>query len=599
MPGTSTVPGIFNLSGENRMGINPTGLVPIPDAVRKLKKLSILFPYYNEEKIIVSNIHELIRIMDGLDFHYEIVAVDDGSKDRSFELVKKEFQGNPKVVLAHNFQNFGKGWALKTAFEFSTGDYILFLDSDLELSPYHLPNFMKTMLDHDADVVIGSKLHADSILEYPLKRRIMSFVYYTLIKILFGLPVMDTQTGIKLFTREALELSLPKVLVKKFAFDIELLIILYKHKKKIVSAPIELKFTRGTFGNIHLKTILNTFNDTFAVFYRDKILGFYNRPFGKNERFFYTIILTWDEFGDFEKESLNKFLSINYPQYDILLLGRENPVPAMDNVKFEACEPDAIIEKTQSLIKAGKIRGDFLVFARLDTYPDERFLFYVGRILSLDNVGAAGGFVVLRNKAEQFEAVSFSVLQSLFLNLNMAYRYKPLNFKYVQELQFNSFFIQKDILTYCDLKSEKYVKPEHILSKAVLSRKQKLVYSPDILLYKRFPRSRKELSQYLRKEAYSRASQLKAGLFKEWRSIRDLKFILSIGLIIIILLSIIGALVLKDVRIIMPLVVYYLILYISRLLFYGFVKGSSVFIYIAKAQLEYGAAFLTGLFQRG
>ena len=239
--------------------MHPTEMFDVPQEIRKDKKLSILMPLFNEEKIIVNNVLESLRIMKELDFNFEVVLIDDGSDDNSYELLLQNFRNKPIIKIVRNYQNFGKGWALKTGFEYSNGDYILFLDSDLELSPYHIPNFYKIMLEENADVVIGSKLHKDSLLEYPFKRRVISFIYYSIIKILFGLPVMDSQTGIKLFKRNALEASLPKVLVKKFAFDIELLLVLFKNNYKIVSAPIELKYSRESFGNIKINTIKNTF----------------------------------------------------------------------------------------------------------------------------------------------------------------------------------------------------------------------------------------------------------------------------------------------------------------------------------------------------
>ena len=73
------------------------------------------------------------------------------------------------------------------------------------------------------DVVVTSKHHPDSHLNYPLMRKIMSWCYYQFIRVMFGLPVRDTQTGLKVFRREVLERVLPRLLVKKFAYDVELL----------------------------------------------------------------------------------------------------------------------------------------------------------------------------------------------------------------------------------------------------------------------------------------------------------------------------------------------------------------------------------------
>jgi hypothetical protein len=93
--------------------------------------------------------------------------------------------------------------------------------------------------------------------------------------ILFHLNVRDTQVGIKLFKREVLNKVMPKILVKKFAYDIEILSLAKKYKYKIVEAPIVLNYKFGS--TIKLKSIITMLIDTLAVFYRLKILKYYDK----------------------------------------------------------------------------------------------------------------------------------------------------------------------------------------------------------------------------------------------------------------------------------------------------------------------------------
>jgi hypothetical protein len=98
-----------------------------------------------------------------------------------------------------------------------------------------------------------------------------------LVRSLFGLPVRDTQTGIKLFKREVLERVLPRVLVKRFAFDLELLANVHHFGYRIVEAPVVVNFNR-VCSRLHLPAVWNVFVDTLAIFYRMRILRYYDRP---------------------------------------------------------------------------------------------------------------------------------------------------------------------------------------------------------------------------------------------------------------------------------------------------------------------------------
>jgi len=243
----------------------------------KQEKISVLIPAFNEEENILLTVKETINVLNTLDKDYEVVIVDDGSHDNTYDIVKKELgQFNDKVKIERYTPNQGKGFAIKYGFNFVTGDYVLFLDADLDLHPSQITNFLYLMKKEKADIIIGSKGHKDSVVDYPRSRKFLSSGYYFLIKTLFGLPVKDTQTGFKLFRYEALKTGIKKIVVKKYAFDLELLVVLNKYGYKIVEGPIYLKPTRK-YGRIGIKDIFNIFWDTMAVFYRLYIKRYYDR----------------------------------------------------------------------------------------------------------------------------------------------------------------------------------------------------------------------------------------------------------------------------------------------------------------------------------
>ena len=104
----------------------------------------------------------------------------------------------------------------------------------------------------------------------------MSAVYFFLVKLLFGLPLKDTQTGIKLFKAEVLKNTFHKVLIKRYAFDLELLVLAHHKGYKIAEAPVVVDY-KGKFGHIKFKTIFNMVWDTLAVFYRLHIIRYYDK----------------------------------------------------------------------------------------------------------------------------------------------------------------------------------------------------------------------------------------------------------------------------------------------------------------------------------
>lgn len=242
------------------------------------KKVSVIMPVYNEEKCIHTNILETTKILNSFGYDYEIIVVDDGSTDHTYQEATKTSSALDKIKVVKSISNQGKGWALKYGFKFVKGDFVVFLDGDLDLHPRRIETLFEIMRKTDSDVVIGSKRHPLSIVDYPLTRRMLSFFYHLMVGILFRLFITDTQVGIKLWKCEVLEKILPKVLVKKYALDLELLANARRLGYKVREAPINLNFGREKpWGRIRFKDIYKMGIDTLAIFYRMYILHYYDK----------------------------------------------------------------------------------------------------------------------------------------------------------------------------------------------------------------------------------------------------------------------------------------------------------------------------------
>jgi glycosyltransferase involved in cell wall biosynthesis len=240
--------------------------------------LSILMPAYNEANSIAENVCETVNTMHALGIDFEIVVVDDGSLDGTDAAASNALRAWPDHVrVVRCSRNEGKGNALICGAAYSRGEYVAFLDADMDLHPEQLASFFAIMNASNADAVIGSKFHPQSQVDYPRLRRIYSFFYYMLVRALFGLPIRDTQTGIKLFKRPVLDHVLPRILVKRFAFDLELLANVHHFGYRMVEAPVSVNFKR-VGSRLRLPAVWNVFLDTLAIFYRMRILRYYDRP---------------------------------------------------------------------------------------------------------------------------------------------------------------------------------------------------------------------------------------------------------------------------------------------------------------------------------
>lgn len=229
------------------------------------QSLSLITPVFNEP-----NIHKNLPIIDqelaNTGLAYEIIAVNDGSDAVTTTLLNSV--SLPRLRTFTYASNKGKGFALRYAFSQSQGDLVCFMDADLQLHPHQIALFTSLMNLLDADVVIGSKRHSMSKVEYGPRRRLYSWGYQQLVKLLFNLNLTDTQVGLKLFRRHVMEEVMPRLVVKQWAFDLELLVVA-KHLgfNRILEAPVNLTWKEGE-SNINWRAIPAIIQDTLAIFYR-------------------------------------------------------------------------------------------------------------------------------------------------------------------------------------------------------------------------------------------------------------------------------------------------------------------------------------------
>ncbi len=242
---------------------------PREDPTRPL--LSVVVPVYNQPDIAESIRTIRERVQAGVEGPIELIVVSDGSDEGE----QAQAEGVARVI--HYDRNLGKGYAVKTGALAARGRYISYVDSDLELDPASIPQFLELAQRDSLDFVIGSKRHPDSHVHYPRARSVGSWLYQQLIRLLFQLDVRDTQVGLKVFRREVAEEVLPLLLVKQFAFDLEFLAVARAlGYGRIREQPVTLQH-RFTGSGVRSIAVLLALIDTAAIFYRLRILRYYQR----------------------------------------------------------------------------------------------------------------------------------------------------------------------------------------------------------------------------------------------------------------------------------------------------------------------------------
>lgn len=237
--------------------------------------LSLIVPVYRQEKTIVKNLLIIKQALDAIRYDYEIIAVVDGKVDLSFEKIKQA--QIEKVKCLYYSENRGKSYAIRLGMHEAKGDYVMFMDSGLEIDTSGISMLLEHMEWYNADIIVGSKRHPASQVHYSLTRKILSYGYYLFVKLLFGVGVRDTQAGIKIYRKSVIEKILPRLVEKKFAGDLEVLVVAKTLGfNRIYEAPIKLSYDlSGVTNAATLGAIRGIFIDTLAIYYRVHILKYY------------------------------------------------------------------------------------------------------------------------------------------------------------------------------------------------------------------------------------------------------------------------------------------------------------------------------------
>lgn len=450
--------------------------------------LSVIMPAYGLEPVIERNVETVCDLLRG-QIPFEVLPVDDGSRDGTADAIRRAAAHDPDHVRPVYVKvNAGKGNALRRGFAASRGSHILLLDADLDLSPARLTTFFDVMEEKRAAIVIGSKRHPDSVIDYPWHRRLASGVYYGLVRLLVGLPVSDTQTGMKLFTRDALGWAFDRMLVKTFAFDLEVLSIAHAKGYAVAEAPIEMHFGQK-LGCLSWANVKQVMHDTLAIFYRLRILRYYGsvevapppeRPL------LVSVVIACPAPSPYLTECLEALAQQTYRTFEVIVLpdapATLGPYPY--DLRIIPTGKTRPAEKRNDGIRAAQ--GEVIAFIDDDAYPVSNWLEQAVKYFTFPDVGGLGGPGVTPPNDPFLAQAGGRVYANPLVSGNFRYRYigdrvRPA----VDDFPSCNLFAKTDVLRAIGgYRTDFWPGEDTILcADIVLGQKKRIVYDPWALVY--------------------------------------------------------------------------------------------------------------------
>ena len=235
---------------------------------RKIFKVSIIVPFYNMENEVERTAGQLTNYMEKNFEKYEVIFVNDGSLDKSLAKLQKRIpKKNVKLISLRN--NRGKGFAIKKGIKASSGDFILFTDADL---PYDLQaiKYLIGELLLGYDVVLGSRQDPKSkfLVKEKLHRKILSAVFSRIANLVLIEEIIDTQCGLKGFSKKSADAIFSKAFLSGFAFDVEVIYLAQKYGYKIKLIPVKL--VHDSKSTVNFKHMFSMLSDVGMLLKRSK-----------------------------------------------------------------------------------------------------------------------------------------------------------------------------------------------------------------------------------------------------------------------------------------------------------------------------------------
>lgn len=208
---------------------------------------SIIIPAYNESLRLGATLEAILAYAKQKRWEWELIVVDDGSRDNTKEIVQAYIQKNSRVRLLENPGNRGKGYSVRNGMLQGKGEILLFSDADLS-SPIDEAEKLFMAIHNGADIAIGSRWLNPTLLtrKQPIYRRVLSRIFNISLRLVLRLKFKDTQCGFKAFSRQSAQAIFPPQKVERWGFDPEIIYVAQRLGFRIAEVPVRWAHSAGT-----------------------------------------------------------------------------------------------------------------------------------------------------------------------------------------------------------------------------------------------------------------------------------------------------------------------------------------------------------------
>lgn len=227
-------------------------------------EIEVIVTTFQKELTIGACLRRLSDHLSVLDEEFRIIVADDASTDRT--VLEVNALADPRILVLRSVLNAGKGAQIKAALKHSEAPVVAIFDGDLDIHPQSLVAAIRTLRITGSDAVTGSKSHHESVIHYPLVRRVLSRGFRVLASVMFGLAVRDTQTGMKVFRGVMFRRIATQVHESGFVFDLELLARMAEEGAKITEVPVAIDFDFSS--TVSGRAVLQVLRDLISVYRR-------------------------------------------------------------------------------------------------------------------------------------------------------------------------------------------------------------------------------------------------------------------------------------------------------------------------------------------
>ena len=451
---------------------------------KKRKDISCLFVISTLQINLFERLKKVESFLKNTDHSYEMVIVDNMNTQDSYKRLKEIDSTLESAVTILDQRPLPEAWAIKEALRYTSGNYVVFYDYNYDLDLKDLSHLLQEMEEENLDLISGYKRDTEKLFHYSLIHRLVRRFYFLVIDTLFGKINKDIPPNVKILKARVLEKLLARTVAKTYPLGLELLIVANHLGYRIKSLPIRLEAIEKYRHRVSLKTMYEALLEILGIYYRLKILKYYDREQTLPQDYPpVSIIIPVKEKNRYLDECINACWQLDYPDFEIIVLPDE---------KFELPDKNIRIIPTGNLSPPEKrdigiedARGEIVAFLDSDAFPLSQWLTYGVRYFGDNEIGAVGGPAITPASDTFWPRVSGIIFSSFIVGGNCKFRYVPMPYREVEDCPSCNLLVRKSVLKKIEgFNTVFYPGDDTILCfKIIHKAKKKIIYDPDVVVF--------------------------------------------------------------------------------------------------------------------